>query len=81
MRCSVLILAAVLLAGCASRQSEADAKAEADAKDDAKCQSSGYRPGNSDYDQCRAKLADLRAQADRSALAGRLQNRPPSWAY
>jgi hypothetical protein len=81
MRCSVLILAAVLLAGCASPQTEADAKAEADAKDDAKCQSSGYHPGTADYDQCRTKVADLRTQADRSALSGRLLNRPPSWAY
>ncbi len=77
---SVLVLVAFLLAGCASPETEAQAKAEADAKDDAKCQSAGYLPGTADYDQCRTKLADLRAQTDRSALSGRLQNRPPSWA-
>ena len=77
---SVLILVALLLAGCTSAETEAQAKAEADAKDDAKCQSTGYQPGTLNYDQCRTKLADLRAQADRGALAGRLLNRPPSWA-
>jgi hypothetical protein len=77
---SVLVLAAFLLAGCASQQTEAQAKAEADARDDAKCQASGLQPGSADYDQCRMKLADLRSQADRSALANRLLNRPPSWA-
>jgi len=75
---SVLILVALLLAGCTSAETEA--QAEADAKDDAKCQSAGYQPGTLNYDQCRAKLADLRTQTERSALSGRLQNRPPSWA-
>jgi hypothetical protein len=77
---SVLVLVAFLLAGCASPETDVQARAEADAKDDAKCQSSGFQPGTADYDKCRTKLADLRAQADRGALAGRLLNRPPSWA-
>jgi len=77
---SVPILAALLLAGCTSAEAEAEAKAEADAKDDAKCQSAGYQPGTLNYDQCRAKLTDLRIQTERSALSGRLQNRPPQWA-
>ena len=77
---SVLILVALLLAGCTSAETEAQAKAEADAKDDAKCQSTGYQPGTLNYDQCRAKLTDLRIQTERSALSGRLQNRPPQWA-
>ena len=77
---SVPILAALLLAGCTSAESEAQAKAEADAKDDAKCQSAGYQPGTLNYDQCRAKLTDLRTQTERSPLSGRLQNRPPQWA-
>jgi|ERR1700677_1331509 hypothetical protein len=76
---SVLILVAFLLAGCASAQTEEQARAEADAKDGAQCQAHGFKPGTADYDACRAKLADLRAQADRGALAGRLQGRPPSW--
>ena len=75
-----VVLAALLLASCASPQTEAQAKAGIDAKEDAKCQSSGLQPGTVDYDQCRAKLADLRAQADRGALSGRLLNRPPPWA-
>ncbi len=77
---SVPILAALLLAGCTSAEAEAEAKAEADAKDDAKCQSAGYQPGTLNYDQCRAKLTDLRTQTERSALSGRLQNRSPQWA-
>jgi hypothetical protein len=77
---SVLLLAAFLVAGCASQQREVQAQAEADAKDDAKCQSSGFQPGTAAYDQCLAKLADLRAQADRSAISARLLNHPPPWA-
>jgi len=75
-----VVLAVFLLASCASPQAEAQAKAENDAKDDAKCQSSGLQPGTADYDQCRAKLADLRLQADRGALSARLLNRPPPWS-
>lgn len=77
---SMLILVAFLVAGCASPQTEAQAQAAMDAKDDAKCQSAGFQPGTANYDQCRAKLADLRTQAERSELSGRLQNRPPPWA-
>lgn len=77
---SLLILVALLVTGCTSAETEARAKAEADAKDDAKCQSAGFQPGTLNYDQCRAKLADLRTETERSALSGRLQNRPPQWA-
>lgn len=73
----LLILIALLLAGCASAESEAQAKAEAEARDDAICQNHGYKPGTLNYDDCRAKLEEMRAQADREALAGRLLGRLP----
>jgi hypothetical protein len=76
----MLIVTALLLSDCASFQSPEQAKAEADAKDDGQCQAHGYKPGTVNYDECRQKLVELRDQADRSALAGRLQGRPPSWA-
>jgi hypothetical protein len=86
---SLVILAALLLAGCATRSPEADAQAQAQAqaegvaKDAAKCQSYGLQPGNSEYEKCLTQLADKRAKAevtDRAALGNRLQGRPPAWA-
>ncbi len=79
------VLAALLLAGCATHSPEAEAQAQADAvaKDAAKCQSYGLQPGNPEYEKCLTQLADKRAQADtnnRAALGGRLQGQPPPWA-
>jgi hypothetical protein len=74
---SALILAALLLAGCASHQTDDDAKAENDAKDGAQCQARGYEPGSLKYDDCMAQLADLRTKNERSALSARLLGRPP----
>ena len=64
----------LVLAGCASAESR---KAELDAGDDAKCQAHGYQPGTLNYTDCRDKLAEMREQGDRSALAGRLLGRLP----
>jgi hypothetical protein len=84
---SLVILAALLLAGCATHSPEADAQAQAQAegatKDAAKCQSYGLQPGNPEYEKCLTQLADKRAQAEtnnRAALGNRLQGRPPAWA-
>jgi len=78
--CRVLVvLAALLLAGCATAESKAQAKAEADARDDAKCKSYGYEPGTLNYTDCRDKLTEMHDQADRGALAGRLLGRPPGF--
>ena len=74
---SALILIGLLLAGCASAESEAQAKAELEARDDARCRAYGYQPGTLKYDDCRAKLAEQREQIDRAALAGRLQGKLP----
>jgi len=63
-----------MLVACASAESQ---KAEADARDDAKCQAHGYQPGTLNYNDCRDKLAEMRDQADRTALAGRLLGRLP----
>jgi hypothetical protein len=73
---SALMLVALLLAGCA-HQTEDEAKAENEAKDGAQCQAHGYQPGTLKYDDCMAQLADLRTQAERSALSNRLLGRPP----
>jgi hypothetical protein len=73
------ILLVLLLAGCASKPPETDS--DISARDDAKCQSSGVKPGTPEYEKCRTKLADLRAQQeldDRKALAARLQGKLPS---
>jgi hypothetical protein len=80
-----LILAPLLLAGCATHSPEVEAQAQADAaaKDAAKCQSYGLQPGNPEYEKCLTQLADKRAQAEtnnRAALGGRLQGQPPPWA-
>jgi hypothetical protein len=72
----VLIIVALLLAGCA-HQAEDEAKAENEAKDGAQCQAHGYQPGTLKYDDCMAQLADSRTQAERSALSNRLLGRPP----
>jgi outer membrane biogenesis lipoprotein LolB len=74
---SLLILASLLLAGCTSAETEAQAKAEIDARDDASCKNHGYQPGTLRYDDCRARIAEQREQADRGALAGRLQGKIP----
>lgn len=87
MYCSVVVLVAFLVAGCATHSPEADAQAQAQAegasKDAAKCQSYGLQPGTKEYEKCLTQLADKRAQAeanDRAALGNRLQGRPPGWA-
>jgi hypothetical protein len=75
----VLIVAAVLLAGCASHSDEPDPKVAA-VSDDAKCRAAGLPPGTPEFEKCLTKLADQRAQAEadsKAALAGRLQSRPP----
>jgi hypothetical protein len=77
MKFSALILVGVILAGCASQQSEEQAKAELDAKDDAQCQARGLQPGNLKYDDCRAALEDQRTQADRAAMSRRLRGVSP----
>jgi hypothetical protein len=86
---SLVILVALLLAGCATHSPEADAQAQAQAqaegvaKDAAKCQSYGLQPGNPEYEKCLTQLADKRAKTevnDRAALGNRLQGRPPTWA-
>jgi hypothetical protein len=86
---SLVVLVALFIAGCATHspppdaQAPAQAEAEAAAKDAAKCQSYGLQPGTREFEKCLAQLADKRAQAEvdeRSALANRLQGRPPSWA-
>jgi hypothetical protein len=73
----VLILVALLLTGCATAESEAQAKAELEARDDASCRNHGYEPGTVKYEDCRARLDELRTQADRQAQAGRLLGRSP----
>ena len=79
------IAAACFLAGCATQSQQA--QTDPAAVDDAKCQAAGYHPGTPDYEKCRTKVADMRAQAQaqaevdsRAALAGRLQGRPPPWS-
>ena len=75
---SVLILIAlVLLAGCATAESEAQAKADVEARDAAKCKAYGFEPGTLKFDDCMAKLAEAREQTDRAAIAGRLQGKLP----
>jgi hypothetical protein len=73
----VLILLPLLLAGCTSPESEANATAEIAARDGAKCRNYGYQPGTLNYDDCMTKLAEQREQVDRAALAGRLQGKLP----
>ncbi len=77
-----LILAACLLAACATQSPEDDAAARAAlfAADEAKCKSYGLQPGNPAYDQCLTKLADQRSRQESADRAARLGGRPPPWA-
>jgi outer membrane PBP1 activator LpoA protein len=76
------ILVACLLAGCGGQLPwQTQAAADPGAEDDAKCRSYGLQPATTEYEKCRAKLADLRAQqeADSRARTVRgLQGRPPA---
>ena len=57
MRSIVLLCALAILSGCADSTFETwktKAAANRDAEDDAKCQSSGGKPDNPAYVQCRA---------------------------
>jgi outer membrane PBP1 activator LpoA protein len=78
----VLILAVILLAGCATHSPDAEAQAQAQgaAADDAKCKSYGLTPGTPEFEKCLSKLADQRAQTEtdsRAGVASRLQGRLP----
>jgi hypothetical protein len=62
MRSIVLLCAlAILVSGCADWKAKLAAKQ--DTEDDAKCQSSGGKPGDPAYVQCRAQLDAARTQA------------------
>ncbi len=82
---SLLMVTALVVAGCADHSPEAEARAEAAAlaADDAKCKASGLQPGTPAFEKCLTQLADQRAGADntnRADLMNRLQGRPPTWA-
>jgi hypothetical protein len=78
------VFVAFLLAGCGGQLPwETKTAVDPAAEDDAKCQAAGYRPATPDYEKCRARLVDLRAQADaqsRADLGARLAGKPPSWS-
>ena len=70
MRSIVLLCALAILSGCANSTFEAwttKAAANRDAEDDAKCQSSGGKPDDPAYVQCRAQLDAARTQAAATA--------------
>ena len=70
MRSIVLLCALAILSGCADSTFEAwktKAAAKQDAEDDAKCQSSGSKPDDPAYVQCRAQLDAARTQAAATA--------------
>ena len=57
---------AILLSGCADWTIDnwnAKQAAKRDTEEDAKCQSSGGKPGDPAYEQCRAQLDATRTQA------------------
>ncbi|HYQ07527.1 MAG TPA: hypothetical protein VER26_11190 [Xanthobacteraceae bacterium] len=66
MRSIVLLCALAILSGCADSTFETwktKAAANRDAEDDAKCQSSGGKPDDPAYVQCRAQLDAARTQS------------------
>jgi hypothetical protein len=78
MRSIVLLCGlAILLSGCADwtidnwnakQAAKRDIEAaKRDTEEDAKCQSSGGKPGDPAYDQCRAQLDAARTQAAEAA--------------
>jgi len=70
MRSIVLLCALAILSGCADSTFETwktKAAANRDAEDDAKCQSSGGKPDDPAYVQCRAQLDAARTQAEARA--------------
>jgi hypothetical protein len=70
MRSIVLLCALAILSGCADSTFDAwktNAAAKQDAEDDAKCQSSGGKPDDPAFVQCRAQLDAARKQAAATA--------------
>jgi hypothetical protein len=70
MRSIVLLCALAILSSCADWTFDAwktKAAANRDAEDDAKCQSSGGKPDDPAYVQCRAQLDAARKQAAEAA--------------
>jgi hypothetical protein len=65
---SVLALIAAVLLGCASsgerREQQAAAQATGAEEEDAKCREAG-EPGTPAYEQCRERLEEKRAEAER----------------
>jgi hypothetical protein len=70
MRSIVLLCALAILSGCADwtiAEWTTKAAANRDAEDDAKCQSSGSKPDDPAYVQCRAQLDAARTKAAATA--------------
>ena len=71
MRSIVLLCALAILSGCGADWTfdawKTKAAAKQDAEDDAKCQSSGGKPDDPAYVQCRAQLDAARKQAAATA--------------
>ena len=76
-RYALIVMAAFLLSGCATQDSEDKAQAEKDARDDAMCQSRGYQPGTLKYYDCRQQLTENRNHDERASLGQRLQGFTP----
>jgi hypothetical protein len=87
---ALTILAIVVLAGCAGTRNADDKQpaetqtAVAESDDDTVCQSQGFKPGSSDYVQCRKRLDnqhtrdDMRENSERENVVRGLLGRPPA---
>ena len=70
MRSIVLVCALAILSGCADSTFDTwktKTAAKQDAEDDAKCQSSGSKPDDPAYVQCRAQIDAARTKATATA--------------
>ncbi|WP_339831798.1 hypothetical protein [uncultured Parvibaculum sp.] len=76
---TLILLALLALAACASPQEQAARAAAQTEADAAECERLGFTPGTEAFASCQLKLKEIRAQEANTQALRRAQTPPPFW--